>query len=48
MIGLVEDYSRNISVKLIKISAVIASKAYFHFSHNKPMETLSCHRNDST
>ena len=43
--GLLEEH---FCKTFVKISAVIASKAYFHFSHNKPMETLSCHSNDST
>ena len=43
-IWLVEDYSRNISVKLL--SKYLLSN--FHFSHYKYMETLSCHSNEST
>ena len=32
----------------VKISAMRAIKAYFHISHYKSMETLSCHSNEST
>ena len=47
-IWLVEDYSRNISVKLCQnICNDIAIKAYFHVSHYKSMETLSCYSNES-
>ena len=46
---LVEDYSRNISVKLLSIICnEIAINDYFHVSHYKSMETLSCHSNEST
>ena len=38
-ICLVDNYWRNISVKL---------SAYFHFSHCKSLETLSCHSDEST
>ena len=44
----VEDYSRNISVKRFKnICSNTEINANFHFSHYKSMETLSCHSNDS-
>ena len=29
-------------------SSEVAIKTYFHFSHYKSKETLSCHRNEST
>ena len=31
----------------VKIPSQIEIKAYFHFSHYKSMETLSCHSNEN-
>ena len=42
-ICLIEDYSRNISVRC-KIFVKISAMTYFHFSHYKSMENLSCNR----
>ena len=43
-IWIVEDYSRNISVKKnLNICPETAKNANFHFSHYKSMETISCH-----
>ena len=48
-IWLVEDYSRNISAKLLsKYLHNTEINANFQFSHYKYMETLSCHCNEST
>ena len=49
-VELVEDYSRNISVKLFfqNICSNTEINANFHPSHYKSMETLSCHSNEST
>ena len=48
-IWIVEDYSRNISVKKnLNICREAAKIANFHFSHYKSMETLSCHNNHSS
>ena len=49
-ICLVEDYSRNISVKLLSkyLQYEIAIKAYFHVSNYKSMEILGCQSNEST
>ena len=45
-IWIVEDYSRNISVKkYLNICSETAKIANFHFSHYKSMETISCHSN---
>ena len=45
-IWIVEDYSRNISVKkILIICSEVAKIATFHFSHYKSMETISCHSN---
>ena len=47
-IWLVEDYSRNISIKLFQnICSNTEINADLHFSHYKSMETLSCHNNQS-
>ena len=47
-IYVVEDYSRNISEKFCQtVCSKIEIKAYFHFSHYKSMETLSCHSDES-
>ena len=44
-----EDYSINISVKKKKnFPYDLAKIVNFHFSHYKPMETLSCHSNQSS
>ena len=44
-----EDYSRNISLKLLsKYFQSDGKKTYFHFSHYKSMETLNYHSNKST
>ena len=41
MICLVEDYSRNISVKFCQnIRSEVAKKAYFHFSYYKSMKNF--------
>ena len=49
IIRLTEDYSRDISVKLLSnICSEIPIKANFHFSHYTSMEILSCHSNKST
>ena len=46
-IRIVEDYSRNMSVKK-NICSETAKIANFHFSHYKSMETTSCHSNQSS
>ena len=43
----VEDYSRNISVKLLSKYLQWDSNKSQYFSHSKSMETLSCHSNQS-
>ena len=49
MICLVEDYSRNISVKNCQIICnEIAISTSFHSSHYKSMSSLSCHSNHSS
>ena len=48
-IRFIEDYSRNISVKLLsKYLQWESNKANFHFSHYKSMETISCHSYQSS
>ena len=45
-IWIVEDYSRNISVKKnLNICSETAKIANFHFFHYKSMETISFHSN---
>ena len=47
-ICLAEAYSRNISEKFCQnICSLIEIKAYFHFSHYKSMEIISCHGDES-
>ena len=44
-----EDYSINISVKFFSnIPNDLAEIVNFHFSHYKPMGTISCHSNQSS
>ena len=43
-----EDFSINISVKKSNIPNDLAEIVNFHISHNKSMETLSCHSNQSS
>ena len=48
-IWIVEDYSRNISVKKnLNICSETAKIANFHFSHYKSMETIGFHNNQSS
>ena len=48
-ICLVEDYSRNILKNFCQnICSEIEIMAYFHFSHCKSMEIISCHSDEST
>ena len=48
-IWIVEDYTRNISVKKnLNICSETAKIANFHFSHYKSMETISFHSNHSS
>ena len=48
-IRIVEDYSRNISVrKNLNTCSETAKIANFHFSHHKSMETISFHSNQSS
>ena len=46
----IEKKKKNIFVKTFikNINSEIAIKVNFPLSHYKPMETLSCHRNEST
>ena len=49
LLCLVEDYSTNIYKKFCQNTcSEIPIKTNFHFSHFKPMETLSCHSNERT
>ena len=46
---LVEDYTRIISLELLsKYLQRDRKDNFFHFSHYKPRETLSCHSDKST
>ena len=48
-IRIVEDYSRNISVKkILNMCSETAKIANFHFSHYKSMTTISFHSNQSS
>ena len=47
-IQIIEDYSRNISVKkYLNICSETEKIADLHFSHYKSVETISCHSNQS-